>query len=596
MELGISIPDPMVLSGALQKATDGLSMKSPQVAYRLNMVRQQLGVDVKPTFQAIWGFSEHVQAEAEELMIGLGGDGGSGGSSSKGGTSKVSIKSLQEPTVSSGSAKGGSGGEGGKPSGLTSNVNAAAVTSKHPCRFWGVKDDGCHKADQCKFVHSMLSSKDGRCFACSAVGHSRKECPHVGGKKKVAKTKAKEPPPKGSKGAEAGAPMGPPPGIPVPEKSPTPVDKTKLQEDGVGSKGTVVIDDLLAEAKTLMKTIRPNVKAIHLKKTNLVEKKTGLLDGGATNALRTGSAEEIAAAVEVQVELAAGTAQLYQAVDTGTLLSPFEVEPIVPLRGLVNLGYKIRWDSSGCTVDHGRYGQIRCWLRNGCPVVHEQHALALIKEIERDERMRRCGPRLAAGQVGDEVRRWWLERFPHIPDSVLQFMVGQGQTWDASRLPWNRKIRKRHRQAKGLIIHLFSGDPQSTKEWNHKWSSGIEVIALDVMANPLMDLHNPDLWGYLTELVTQVPIIAIVGGPPCRSVSRLRNIRPGPVPLRGRSSDRYGLGGLGTMDQLKVDGDSALFLKQLGLWCLPSTRMPDATVAGGRVPPGITGRPGGVCW
>ena len=87
MELGISIPDPMVLSGALQKATDGLSMKSPQVAYRLNMVRQQLGVDVKPTFQAIWGFSEHVQAEAEELMIGLGGDGGSGGSSSKGGTS-----------------------------------------------------------------------------------------------------------------------------------------------------------------------------------------------------------------------------------------------------------------------------------------------------------------------------------------------------------------------------------------------------------------------------------------------------------------------------------------------------------------------------
>ena len=33
---------------------------------------------MKPTFQAIWGFSEHVQAEAEELMIGLGGDGGSG--------------------------------------------------------------------------------------------------------------------------------------------------------------------------------------------------------------------------------------------------------------------------------------------------------------------------------------------------------------------------------------------------------------------------------------------------------------------------------------------------------------------------------------
>ena len=83
MELGISIPDPMVLSGALQKATDGLSMKSPQVAYRLNMVRQQLGVDVKPTFQAIWGFCCQSPPNPTQLSL-----------QNKGGTPPLKVWSL----------------------------------------------------------------------------------------------------------------------------------------------------------------------------------------------------------------------------------------------------------------------------------------------------------------------------------------------------------------------------------------------------------------------------------------------------------------------------------------------------------------------
>ena len=71
----------------------------------------------------------------------------------------------------------------------------------------------------------------------------------------------------------------------------------------------------------LMKTLRPSVKAINLKKAAVDGFTTGLLDGGATNALRQGFVEEIACAVPVTVELAAGSAQLYQYVETGTLLS-----------------------------------------------------------------------------------------------------------------------------------------------------------------------------------------------------------------------------------------------------------------------------------
>ena len=101
-----------------------------------------------------------------------------------------------------------------------------------------------------------------------------------------------------------------------------------------------------------MKSLRPSVKMVSLSKASTGELTTGLLDGGATNALRQGGPEEIAKAMEVSVELAAGSVKLFQCLETGTLLSPERVEPIVPLRGLVSLGYRIRWDERGCLIFH----------------------------------------------------------------------------------------------------------------------------------------------------------------------------------------------------------------------------------------------------
>ena len=52
--------------------------------------------------------------------------------------------------------------------------------------------------------------------------------------------------------------------------------------------------------------------------------------------------------------------------------------------------------------------------------------------------------------------QWWKERFPNVPESVIKYMKGQS-TWDASSCPWNRRQRRRHQLARGVIIHLFSG-------------------------------------------------------------------------------------------------------------------------------------------
>ena len=129
-------------------------------------------------------------------------------------------------------------------------------------------------------------------------------------------------------------------------------------------------------------------------------------------------------------------------------------------------------------------------------------------------------------------------------------------------------MRKRFQGAKGLLIHLFAGGGNSCKDWEKGWPSGYEMVAIDIQANPQMDIHNRHVWAYLTWLVQNVPVVGIVGGPPCRTVSRLRNIQPGPAPLRGRWENRFGLPSMSQTSKLKTDSDSALFLKQLGLYSL----------------------------
>ena len=68
---------------------------------------------------------------------------------------------------------------------------------------------------------------------------------------------------------------------------------------------------------------------------------------------------------------------------------------------------------------------------------------------------------------------------------------------------------------------------------------------------------------------------ALVGGPPCRTVSRARFRQPGPPPLRARyGPERFGLSGL-THDQRELAiGDGVLWLRQLWLYTLAQDARP----------------------
>ena len=504
-ELQLVLPDPLVLAGVVAKMSDALArLGGAQAAYRLSSVRQHLGIDLRPGMQEIRTFSELLQAEAGEMAI------RQPGNTIQGPTTKpnnvVGVKSMSGPDPSGNPPKGGSKGKQDDAAGSSTGrrgqkpelpINAANVVHKTACVNW-LTDKGCRYAERCRFVHTVLDSKDGRCFNCSGKGHSKREC--AAGKRSESRE------PKGGSVGEgdAGAPESVEGGLDEAEtaaqitpeneeviqevnhllKSITgPMPKTigKRAECGPCEAKTVKVTpknsinpgperaaQAVQEVNHHMKGIAgPMLKSLGNGGDPEVED-TGLLDGGATHPLRQGTSDEIKNAVQVTVELAHGAAQLYQNPMNGTLLSEGPVEPIVPLRGLAELGYTITWSRAGCAVKHPRLGKIKCWERSGCPVVRRDHALALITEIERmdtEKRNDRRFTREEANKVSTKISRFKKEPADEpaggSPVSVQKFQPFVFQKFQDKTI----KARGRHLQKK-MEVQTRGSSSSEKSAWN----------------------------------------------------------------------------------------------------------------------------------
>ena len=222
---------------------------------------------------------------------------------------------------------------------------------------------------------------------------------------------------------------------------------------------------LVSDLSGLVKSLQ-SLKVVHLRyiesKANGVfpggDQKLALLDGGATHGLRRGLPHELEGAEVVTVELAHGSTSLFRKAGCSTLLAKEEVEPIIPVRQLIETGYQLKWSSSEVSIWHPTKGSIKCWRRQGCPVMDRDDGLALLQMLEDDE---------AATQIGQEVQTWWKERCPQVPDAVIRFMKGQFTDWKncPQGLPWNRRRRRQLESAKAIVLHLFSGDKESSRKW-----------------------------------------------------------------------------------------------------------------------------------
>ena len=103
--------------------------------------------------------------------------------------------------------------------------------------------------------------------------------------------------------------------------------------------------------------------------------------------------------------------------------------------------------------------------------------------------------------------------------------VAREPFWDALRaaLPHlNRRRRKALHDSKNWVVHLLAGS-NPHKPLLKLESNGTVVLELDVERSQAQNLYNDALWSLLIRAAREGRIAAVIGGPPCRTMSILRH-------------------------------------------------------------------------
>ena len=115
-----------------------------------------------------------------------------------------------------------------------------------------------------------------------------------------------------------------------------------------------------------------------------------------------------------------------------------------------------------------------------------------------------------------ELKNLFLE----VPHHILERLLPK-KGWTGEGLPWNRHERRRVRKAKEVIIHLFSGD--SRKFWQKELEAENRVVlCIDTVIDQGLNLVRDDIYSFLLDLADSSTVCTLLGGPPCRTMSRLR--------------------------------------------------------------------------
>lgn len=596
-ELKATLPDVMLQVQALETIVQKVIASHQQVSFRISTFRMYHKLDINPSQTSLMEFLELLTAEMDSLV-------------------NLSSSSLVDaPTSTSTSSNP-------RTKALTTSPNATRDKVDLVCRFWGT-NNGCHHAKNCRFQHKELEDKHNRCWHCSATTHQRAECPYYGhpgstpqdggseagglgkakdgkrgeGKsKKGNKSNIKGGKPnatsnnvqegrgkgngttnggdnKGKGGEEKPSPtvakeqvLGSAEGNPATEQQPA---------TGETSNSSAALEK---ELTSLLRSLRTEatIRAYSIQKMVPGDGREArvLIDGGATHCLRTCVDEkEWLKAGEIRVMLAEGETTMRQVAETKTLVTKEHVQAIIPMALVTAVGYQVHWTNGQRRITHPGRQDLPVKLEDGCPTIPMDVGMQLFQEVEAHQRQRHQVRAILAGEDrGQSARHQQLQElkglFPGVPLHLLQRVPGAG-TWDASKLPFNRRRRRQLESAKHLVIYAFSGPNEA--EWKRYETDQVTVLCLDSLVG--VNLLDDNVAAWLEHLLQSRDVDLWLSSPPCKTVSVCRQHDGGPPPLRNDDPiERFGFRDLSPHHRTVVDDDTTLWLRNLYWMWLASKR------------------------
>ena len=607
LEVEATLPDGVLLLKNLDLPQQKLGSMDNQAAFRLSQSRMELQLDQKPTQQSLWAFSQCLLAEAETLAL------FQSSTTATTDQSPLKLKQLQnDPKTPSRSTP-------------TEGPTKSSPMAEKPCRYF-ISDGGCKAGKSCKWLHSWdgVTDKASRCWICGAKDHRKSECKVKAGPRKpgepagsgggtgqgrggssndvpTSTTTAASSVAGGKAGAAATKVLQNTEKMGTTATSSTSASPAEVKnaggpsEEGVNSgdggtggdpKGNKA-DELLHEATQLLKSLRvkPKINVMQLAGLDQAENDWVLIDSGATHALRPAhDLQEWINAERTVVQLANGETEAFRLKKGTKVLLGHPTaftSRIIPMGGVAELDFTMVWSGDECSLKDDEGRQLEVQVHNGCPMisledgrrilewmelyqVHQQRKLAMVRTLLDDDSL------VDRSRLNLELALTYKLRqlFPHLPDEVMMRVAPHLEMVKTenfeSRLPWNRHKRRRLRQAKHVILHLFSGPDHNY--WDQRCANAnTEVLCIDTTCSTPANLHDRNVFGYLLTLCASGRVRAILGGPPCRTVSALRYQNDdGPGVLRTEEHP-YGLPTLSPADAELVTADSVLMFR---FWAL----------------------------
>ena len=596
-ELKATLPDVMLQVQALETIVQKVIASHQQVSFRISTFRMYHKLDINPSQTSLMEFLELLTAEMDSLV-------------------NLSSSSLVDaPTSTSTSSNP-------RTKALTTSPNATRDKVDLVCRFWGT-NNGCHHAKNCRFQHKELEDKHNRCWHCSATTHQRAECPYYGhpgstpqdggseagglGKSKDGKRgegKSKKGNKSNIKGGKPNATSnnvqegrgkgngttngGDNKGKGGEEKPSPTVAKEQVLGSAEGNPATEQqpatgetsnsSTALEKELTSLLRSLRTEatIRAYSIQKMVPGDGREArvLIDGGATHCLRTCVDEkEWSKAGEIRVMLAEGETTMRQVAETKTLVTKEHVQAIIPMALVTAVGYQVHWTNGQCRITHPGRQDLPVKLEDGCPTIPMDVGMQLFQEVEAHQRQRHQVRAILAGEDrGQSARHQQLQElkglFPGVPLHLLQRVPGAG-TWDASKLPFNRRRRRQLESAKHLVIYAFSGPNEA--EWKRYETDQVTVLCLDSLVG--VNLLDDNVAAWLEHLLQSRDVDLWLSSPPCKTVSVCRQHDGGPPPLRNDDPiERFGFRDLSPHHRTVADDDTTLWLRNLYWMWLASKR------------------------